>query len=491
MLRVIALALVVTAAPALAARIAVLPFKGPKSAKVHAQLKKKLCSTHACIAPAKARSASAVDAVVAGVVTQKRGQFPLLELRVYAADDNSLALTRKYPLLVTGAMRPPRLADATKSVSLALRKVGAPPPAVAEDEEEEDEELPSGGKLVSAPAASDAPVEPLASMSDLDDLGTALASATSNTAGALTGAGAGDAGAPSGGGSEAELAREQAAYDRLQATPVNLVSADERTSVAEALIREEAKFVPADEPEKLEPSLLTVQAGTEMLSRDWRYDNLTTNNLRQYRAGTLLSPRLRVELRAPFRLGAFKLGADADFSTTLGSRSRRSAEDATQFPTAVTRFDGGLRIATRPIAASALTVSGTLGFRLASFNVAAAADKTTLDGLPNIAYQAVRAGGAVQVPLYKGLSAYGELAYLAVLSSGQISSNLYFPGATVSGFDGMAGVAYRLSSSWELTLSGQLSQYTFGFSPSPAATYRATGAVDRYLGGALSLRFHL
>ncbi len=236
--------------------------------------------------------------------------------------------------------------------------------------------------------------------------------------------------------------------------------------------------------------MIALQVGTDLLSRDLSYQGAQTPGLRTYRAPLLVAPRVHGEIY-PVRTRALSISVEGDFATAVGTRSRKGSEPETSYATSSTRLDLGARFALRPVSGSRGGLSVLGGYRIANFEVGAAEDGSVLTGLPGIAYRAVRVGAGGDIPITESLSVIAEGAYLIVLSSGEITSDAYFPGSSAWGLDATAGFKYRLSPNFELRATGQLTRYAFSFRSAETDPFLATGAIDQYAGGALQLRFML
>lgn len=117
MSRLLTIAVLLTASVALAKpRIAVMPFTGPKAAKVKTQISKKLCAKYTCVTPKKGHPTS-VDAVVTGEVLKKE-----VEIKVYI-DEDTAPTTTYLKLGAGGKMSPKVLAQAPAAVKDALADV--------------------------------------------------------------------------------------------------------------------------------------------------------------------------------------------------------------------------------------------------------------------------------------------------------------------------------------------------------------------------------
>ena len=95
-------------------RIAVMPFTGPKAAKVKAQVAKTLCASFTCVTPKKG-SELTVDAVVTGAVGKRA-----VELKVYT-DEETAPSSRSLALGAGAKLSKKSLAEAPGAVKEALK----------------------------------------------------------------------------------------------------------------------------------------------------------------------------------------------------------------------------------------------------------------------------------------------------------------------------------------------------------------------------------
>lgn len=240
------------------------------------------------------------------------------------------------------------------------------------------------------------------------------------------------------------------------------------------------------------PPTFVAQVGTELFSRTFDYQGLTTDNLRTYRAPLVIAPRLRLELYPLARVVrgvAGGLGVEGDYFMALGLKSRRKGADVA-YPTTLTRLDVAARLRLMPFGVDSASVTPLLGLRLTDFKLGAASDGSVLSGIPAVSYQAGRVGLGVDVPLLDGkLAVGGEAAVLLVMKSGEILSTAYFPSGQASGLEVALGAGFRVVPSFEVRAEGRLTRTQLSFKTAPEDTYVASGATDQNLGGGLSLRY--
>jgi hypothetical protein len=257
-----------------------------------------------------------------------------------------------------------------------------------------------------------------------------------------------------------------------------------------------------EEPPKEEPvtskrfkrPVIAVEVGLDVSSKGFSYANVTTPNLRSYRAPFIIGPNLKAELY-PLALvqdGMIAgLGAEVGFFVAVGLKSRRNGTDVT-YPTSISRLDLAVKFQIRPSSKSDAHVAPFIGYRAHSFSVAPGSDMTVLDGLPSISYSALKFGIGGELPFGDtGLLVFGKFAVLPVLSAPEILGPKYFATGSVLGVDGGLGLGFRLPflPLLQLRLSFDFARYGLSFRSAATDMYVADGAVDQYLGGNFAVRF--
>jgi len=130
-----------------------------------------------------------------------------------------------------------------------------------------------------------------------------------------------------------------------------------------------------------------------------------------------------------------------------------------------------------------------LGVSVRSFSLGAAADGTSLDGLPNVSFVGLRAGLGVELPILKDLLGFfGHFCVVPVFSSGQLVSSAFFPNGSTFGLEANAGLSLKILSFLSLRVAFELEQYASSFKTEPTDMFVAAGSVDRYLGGSAAVR---
>jgi hypothetical protein len=222
-----------------------------------------------------------------------------------------------------------------------------------------------------------------------------------------------------------------------------------------------------------------LEAGPEFFNRRFGYEKVETTNLRTYQAPLVFAPSLHAEVYPLALMGsgaASGVGLEAGYTFSVGLKSRRP--DGVTFPSAMNRLDFGPKYRYR--ATESFTLIPALGYRQASFAVSPAADGSTLDGLPGLAFSSIRAGLGAEFAFGK-MVVLGGFSYLAMLSAGDIVGPNFFSSGSGSGVEGQLGLGYKILSNVELRLAAQLNRYALTFKPAETDTFIAAGAYDQYL----------
>lgn len=242
---------------------------------------------------------------------------------------------------------------------------------------------------------------------------------------------------------------------------------------------------PAPDPHQ---PVIAVEAGVDLVYRSLQYDNLEVHLLRAYRTEPIVAvPRLRLEfhpLAKDRRAAIAALGLEADFLTDIGLVSVDPADDIS-YPTNFLRFDLGVRWPLR-LGTTGLSLTPVAGYRLEIFEIGASARGTTIVGLPDMQYQAARAGTAIEYTL-GAVDIFGRAELLYPFGYGGIRT--YFPDTSGFGLQFELGAGVHIAAGLELRLRGHYGGYFMSFDVQPTDRYRADGATDTYSGAALSARY--
>jgi len=232
---------------------------------------------------------------------------------------------------------------------------------------------------------------------------------------------------------------------------------------------------------------VVVQAGTDVLTRNFSYSDLQIANLRGFRALAIVMPSLQLQLR-PFAGGnawLARLQLEGGVATSVGLRASISSRDVT-WPASVLRVDGGLRAELLAPEVTGPGLALVAGYRLQSFSSGKAKDGTLLEGLAGTGYSALRAGAAGSWS-FGAVTARAEFAALPLLGTGELQAT-YFPQTSGFGLEGMAGVDVALLPWLSLRLAGQATWFGTTFTTTETDPYIARGASDLYAGATTALR---
>ncbi len=162
-----------------------------------------------------------------------------------------------------------------------------------------------------------------------------------------------------------------------------------------------APVMPAPDPIARRIPFIAVEAGFDLLNRNFSYVAPVTN-LRKYRLDAFPLAAARLELyplalRRQDLLGGVGIEAAVSFAPWL--RSSRESEPGDVYPTSTVRFDAGLSWRVMPLKTFNLSLIPLIGVRVHSFTVAPNAAGARLDLLPNLSYVGLRVGAGVELGL--------------------------------------------------------------------------------------------
>ena len=100
--------------------------------------------------------------------------------------------------------------------------------------------------------------------------------------------------------------------------------------------------------------------------------------------------------------------------------------------------------------------------------------------MPSASYRYLRGGAGARIGSTLSLSA--RAGYRHVLSSGELTAEPFFPGASIRGVDASVVVAYAIGGGFEAQLGGVFAGYFLGATPDGVGLTDDSG-FDRYLSG--------
>lgn len=189
------------------------------------------------------------------------------------------------------------------------------------------------------------------------------------------------------------------------------------------------------------------------------------------------------------------VGFVADRVIKLNSSVSDGMDGTTLLPTKQSRYGVNLRyrhnFGSGP---RGVSLMASVGYNRLTFSIdkSGAPDNVIVD-VPNTAYSYVDPGLGVRVPIAGALSALVEGKFMAVLGTGEIQTPEQYGAATVTGFDGDAGLEYALGDHFLARAGARLIMIGYSFKGNGAQSDRdgngsadVGGASDRYLGGYLT-----
>jgi hypothetical protein len=240
-------------------------------------------------------------------------------------------------------------------------------------------------------------------------------------------------------------------------------------------------------------AVLVADVGLELAGKYFDYIQSAKRNIRPYNAPLTAAPAFRLEV---YPLALFKKGLLAglgiDFGTAIvaGLQSREvSATGVSRlYPTSLFRVEFGARFRIRPFSGSEVAIVPLLGLRVHNFKVLPAEDGSVIDGLPGIAYTALKLGVGGEVPIGERLGIGAAFTLMPLLGFGEIVTVDWFPRGTGFGFDFTAFITVKIAGPLQIKVAGYVTRYGLAFETVPTDTYVATGAWDVHAGGFFGVR---
>jgi hypothetical protein len=178
---------------------------------------------------------------------------------------------------------------------------------------------------------------------------------------------------------------------------------------------------------------------------------------------------------------------NADIAIGLAS-SQENPETQTKslFPTRSDhfKFGGILRL---PIANKhEVNLHGGYGTQTFSIAAVAANDGSPRPNIPSVTFNGARfgLGGRINFGMV-GLDLGG--AYQAVVGTGELASERYFPGTTAFALDATAGLSLEMVQHLNLRFGFDWKRYFLNLNPQDGQTFVANSAADQYLSGGVSV----
>jgi hypothetical protein len=233
--------------------------------------------------------------------------------------------------------------------------------------------------------------------------------------------------------------------------------------------------------------LAEVWVGMDVEARSYGYDGLVIQNLRGFRAYTVVQPTVNARLRPLIALGGpwARVRLEGGFATSVALRAS-VASRAVTYPASVTRVDAALRVDAWEAPGLGLALEAFAGYRSHGFAVQPATDGTVLDGLAQPTWTALKVGAAATWRTGR-VGVFLEGAGLPVLGTGELQTS-YFPRTSAFGVEGRLGADVALLPWLGLRVDGHLTRYGARFTTQDADAYVAAGATDLFAGASLAIR---
>lgn len=267
--------------------------------------------------------------------------------------------------------------------------------------------------------------------------------------------------------------------------------ATEPTPAAPAAVVQPALEAPASSPAGR--YAFAGELGVNAANRSFDYLGARVPELRRYSLPVVALVNARLEWFPFVSSGGALQGLGLELAGNVAPWIRSAPPNSTDsLPTFTSRTDAALQW--RLVPARGVAITPLLGLRFHTFTVMGATEGgQQIDGLPNLAYFAVRAGLGTDVRFAGDrLVVFARVAALPLLSAGEILSPAYFPRGWAVGVEATGGLGVKIVDGVEVRLSADWTRYMFWFDTNLATSaFYARGAFDQYLGGTALVRFEL
>lgn len=173
------------------------------------------------------------------------------------------------------------------------------------------------------------------------------------------------------------------------------------------------------------------------------------------------------------------LGLDATAQLAIGSSSVDSAGNKYK-----SRYDA-YRVGVRGrVPVSKHFISAFSGYAMSRFTTTAE-NEEVVPPTPNTDYRMIRSGAGTELTLPHAILLGMDLAWLHMLSVGEVGS--WFPRTTAGGVEFALFATYPLSQHFFARLTGAYTRHFFDFNSQPGDERAAGGATDQYLTASLSI----
>lgn len=230
--------------------------------------------------------------------------------------------------------------------------------------------------------------------------------------------------------------------------------------------------------------------GPEIAGRSFEYIAPETNNLRPYQAFGVPMLRVRAELYPLAGFGNRFLGGFGVAASYGRAAPVQSATDGNQ--TLATRWSdyhmsGRFRLA---LGAAYLGLEAGIGTQRFQFDAGGDPEKEMLFAeVPDVDYRFQRFGGDIGGTFAERWAASASFDYRVVSAIGTLQDR--FERTTVAAMGGGVSLAFLLSPTWDVRLTGNYSRYTLDFEVGDGAEYAADKAIDQFFGAMLGIGYRL
>ena len=233
------------------------------------------------------------------------------------------------------------------------------------------------------------------------------------------------------------------------------------------------------------PTVVSVEAGVFVTSRNLSFSGVQAGGVTPftYSAAFIAGPWIGIEF-FPLALAgngvASGLGLIVNYETSVGLNSDLPIGGSASSLFWWLRAGAEWRV--QPAPQSRFAIVPSVSYVHENFTLS-----PSYPGLPNSTLSGVEGSLRLEIPVGSALSILGSGSFVYWFTAEQlVGDSLYFSDGSAWGFDADAGLSLRI---WgPLCLRGLAFYSLTSYTLTPTATYQATGASDRYLGGRLTLR---
>jgi hypothetical protein len=234
--------------------------------------------------------------------------------------------------------------------------------------------------------------------------------------------------------------------------------------------------------------IFAFELGLHFFNHKHEFVNLSTDNLRSFKAGIQAAPALRAEFY-PLAFGDLGLasGIGLDFGLSMGLGLKTKDELSRSFPMKWSSLDGGLRWRLQFSKTWRAAVTPMFGIQRTSLSHGTL-NGVALNGFPPLGLTSLRIGVGFELPFASDwVVVFGDFSILPVLSAKDILASPYFPEGSAFGFEGKLGIGIKIVGPLYVRFSGFASRTNFKLNAAPGSTYVADTAYYQRIGAQLGL----